>query len=276
MMNRSTCPIIVGGCHRSGTSLVRRILDAHSRIHCGPEVKFFRDFYGDYLHDPLSHARFVQSARAILADSDLLEILGHAFIRVHERAAERAQKPRWADKTPENVLYLDQWERLLGSDWLLVHVVRHPLDTLASIKEAPFRRTLPPSIDEQIAWFRRYTEAGLHFRSLHPHRYVGVVYEHLVSEPQAAIAELMRGSGEQFEAGQLSFNESPHQTGLEDPKVAYTDGIHGHSVGRWRAVLTEDERGQISDTCESLWRRIDPENRFGYSALQSGSEPQRT
>jgi hypothetical protein len=46
-------PITIGGFYRSGTSLLRRILDSHSRIHCGPEVKFTRDFFGDYPHDPL-------------------------------------------------------------------------------------------------------------------------------------------------------------------------------------------------------------------------------
>ena len=50
-MSRNTWPIIVGGCHRSGTSLVRRLLNAHSRIYCGPEVKFFRDFFKDERDD---------------------------------------------------------------------------------------------------------------------------------------------------------------------------------------------------------------------------------
>ena len=33
-------PIFVIGCFRSGTSLLRRILDSHSRIACPPESKF--------------------------------------------------------------------------------------------------------------------------------------------------------------------------------------------------------------------------------------------
>ncbi len=37
MSERSKWPIVVGGCLRSGTSLVRRLLDSHTRIHCGPE-----------------------------------------------------------------------------------------------------------------------------------------------------------------------------------------------------------------------------------------------
>src|SRR6266700_7471909 len=100
-MRRSSWPIVVGGCHRSGTSLVRRLLDSHSRIHCGPEVKFFRDFYGDYFDDPLDHLRFTRSARSLLGEDELLEVVGRAFVLLHERAAHRAGKQRWADKVPE-------------------------------------------------------------------------------------------------------------------------------------------------------------------------------
>src|SRR3712207_6523404 len=119
---RNTWPIIVGGCHRSGTSLLRRMLDAHSRIHCGPEVKFFRDFFGDYAADPLRHLRFTTSARLAFPQVDLLGILGRAFLELHRAAASLAGKPRWADKNPENVLYLGEWQRLLADEWLLVHV----------------------------------------------------------------------------------------------------------------------------------------------------------
>ena len=37
-------PIIIGGFYRSGTTLFRRLIDSHSRIHCGPEVKYFEDY----------------------------------------------------------------------------------------------------------------------------------------------------------------------------------------------------------------------------------------
>ncbi|MGV8838302.1 sulfotransferase, partial [Cellvibrio sp.] len=45
-------PIIIGGFYRSGTSLVRRLLDSHSKIYCGPEVKFWPDLYADYKDGP--------------------------------------------------------------------------------------------------------------------------------------------------------------------------------------------------------------------------------
>jgi len=36
-------PIFVVGCHRSGTTLFRLILDSHPAISCGPETRFLAD-----------------------------------------------------------------------------------------------------------------------------------------------------------------------------------------------------------------------------------------
>jgi hypothetical protein len=252
-------PIIVGGCHRSGTSLVRRILDAHSRIHCGPEVKFFRDFFNDYFDDPLRHLRFATSARALLPEADLLDVLGRAFVTLHERAAARAGKPRWADKNPENVLYLNEWNRLLGDRWVFIHVVRNPLDTLASMEERRFPLSLPPTLDGRADFYRRYTEAGLRFADAHPSRCIRVRYEHLTQTPETALGGLMTWLSEAVEPAQFAFNSVAHQTGLEDPKIAHTSGIHTESVGRWRNTFTPDQADAIWSRTGDLWRMIDPE-----------------
>jgi hypothetical protein len=228
--DRADWPIVVGGCHRTGTSLVRRLLDAHSRIHCGPEVPFFREFYGDYRDDPLAHLRFATAARSVLPENDLLDLLGHAFIEIHMQAARRQGKARWADKAPENVLYLSGWARLLGEDWLFVHVVRSPLDTIASMKERPFPLTLPPDLGGRVALYRRCAEAGLEFGATNADRCRFVVYEELVAEPERVVAELMAWLGETFERAQLGFNDVPHQEGLEATK--------------------------------DMWPRFDPEGRF--------------
>jgi hypothetical protein len=254
----SRWPIVVGGCHRSGTSLTRRILDAHPRIHCGPEVPFFRDFYGDYREDALEHLRFSTTVRSMLPEDELLDVLGHAFVEVHERAARSAGKARWADKAPENVLYLRQWQSLLGDDWYLVHVVRNPLDTVASM-EGRFPLTLPPDLEGRISFYRRYTEAGLAFGDRHLSRYRLFVYEALCESPDSAIRELMTSLGEERDPRQLRFNESGHATGLEDPKVSGTTTVHADSIGRWRSVLTQAGAETVWDRTRDLWARIDPE-----------------
>lgn len=251
-------PIVVGGCYRSGTSLVRRILDAHPRIHCGPEVKFFRDLRGDWVEDPIGHVRFMASARSLASDDDLLEVLGAAFVELHERAARTAGKPRWADKSPENVVFLDDWRRLLGDRWLFVHVVRNPLDTLGSIAEQRFPVSIPAGLDARIDLYLAYLRAGLDFAAANPDRYVRVVYEQLAGAPEATVRALMAGLGESFDPGQLAFNAQPHEVGLEDPKIADTDAVHRASVGRWRELLTAAEAELIAARTAADWALVEP------------------
>jgi hypothetical protein len=237
------------------------MLDAHPRIHCGPEVTFMRDFYRDYLEDPLDHLRFSTTARSILEEEELFDVLGDAFIEVHERAAARAGKSRWADKAPENVLYLDRWQRLLGDEWYVVHVVRNPLDTLASM-EGRFPLTLPPDLDRKIDFYRRYVESGLTFGERHPTRYRVLVYEALCAEPGDTLGELMAWLGESLDSRQLAFNDVPHQPGLEDASVAATQEVHTRSLGRWSSVLSEEAANHIWSRTRDLWARIDPEGRY--------------
>jgi hypothetical protein len=252
-------PIIVGGCHRSGTSLLRRILNAHSRIFCGPEVKFFVDFYSARLsQDPYPHLRFLRSARGLVPEAELFEILGRAFIMLHQRAAARAGKPRWADKNPENVIYLSDWGRLLDGHFVFVHVVRHPLDTLASIKEADFPVAVPRGLQERVAFYRQYVAAGLDFARACPDRYYRVRYESLVRSPEPVLTELMGWLGEAFEPSQLAFNERPQGFGLEDPKIARTSTIHTESVHRWPSILTPLEVRIAWQETKSLWALVAP------------------
>jgi hypothetical protein len=257
-------PIIVGGCHRSGTSLVRRILNAHSRIHCGPEIKFLRDFFSDYLNDPLAHARFFSTARSVLPEDEVFRVAGKAFIEIHELAARRAGKTRWADKNPENAVYLQQWRQLLGDEWVFVHVIRNPLDTLASIKEARFPLVIPADLDSRISFYLRYLEAGLDFGRAHPNRYRPLIYEELVSAPDRCVGSLMQWLGEAFEPDQMDFNRVAHQAGLEDPKVAGTDRVHSESMGRWRQTLTLEEAREIASRCLGSWSRVDPADDYRW------------
>jgi hypothetical protein len=255
---RNSWPIVVGGCYRSGTSLVRRLLNAHPRIHCGPEVTFFRDFFGAYLNDPIHHARFTTTARSILPEAELLTILGRAFVALHERAAALAEKPRWADKTPDNILFLNEWHKLLGERWLFVHVVRNPLDVLASIKEAVFPWTIPPQLEARIELYCRCLSAGIDFGALYPDRCYRVFYEKIVQSPESTLSDLMAWLGEEPEPGQLLFNDRPQQAGLEDPKIAGTTGIHRASFHRWHTILAAEEAETIWQSTRELWALVDP------------------
>ncbi len=242
-MGARSLPIIVGGALRSGTTLVRRLLDSHSRIHCGPEIKFFRDFYGNYLNDDHAHVRLFASARKFgFPETELLALFGGAFVAMHERAATIAGKPRWADKNPENVLYLRDWHTLLPDGFLFVHVVRNPFDVLASLNEADFHRTVPTDFRGKVEMYRKFRQAGDAYCLAHVATSHTLSYEQLAAEPEKTVTALLGFLGEDYEPNILTEYAAPERgSGIEDPKVRKTLRIHTESVGRWRRDLSDEE-----------------------------------
>lgn len=227
-------PVIIGGFYRSGTSLLRRILDSHSGIHCGPEVKFMRDFFGDYPHDPLAHVRLFATARTYgLPEDHLLATFGRAFVTFHEEAAAAAGKARWADKAPENVLFLDAWRTVLPAGFRFIELVRDPLDALTSLDEIGFPKTVPASLADRVALYAHFREAGTRQLRNWPKSSIQVSYESLVTSPQRTVQALMDWLGEPFEANMLQAINSPERRrGIEDPKAHLHATVHAHSVGR--------------------------------------------
>ena len=241
MQQENRCPIIIGGFYRSGTTLLRRLLDSHPNICCGPEVKFFRDFYGNYLKDDLAHIRLFSTIRTTgLDDGTLLEIFGKAFITCHELASRRSGKSRWADKNPENVLYLDQWYTLFNGDFIFVNVIRNPLDTLASLNEAGFKKTIPKKFVQKVALFDEYLDKAFSFIDTHPDMSFTLRYEDLVTNPQEVLSTLLVYLGEPYDEVMLrDFFSHDRKSGIEDRKVAKTRSIHSHSIGRWKKDLSK-------------------------------------
>jgi hypothetical protein len=125
-----------------------------------------------------------------------------------------------------------------------------------------FNDAMPLNLEARIAFYRRYTEAGLEFGSRCPERYRRVTYEELAARPEPVVRELMEWLREPFEPEQLRINQAIHQRGLGDPKVEATDQIHAESIGRWKKILTRDEAEEIAGACALLWSGIDPERKW--------------
>lgn len=259
---RSNIPIIVGGPHRSGTSLIRRLLHSHPNIYCGPEVKFFEDFFKSVDASPKADYSFMHTACSMVSPDILFDILGHAFIQIHEKAALKHNKSRWADKCPENILFLGKWEKLLGDQWLFLHVARNPLDTLASQNEIKFDRVLPLPLSEKIKVYVSYHKAGLDFQKKYPDRYYRIVYEDLTTNPFQTIRDMDTWLGESFSFSQLDLSTSKFQQGIEDPKIAFTNSVHSNSTNNFISRLNSQEIKLITMETQSIWKTLDTNNRF--------------
>ncbi|MFD2113210.1 sulfotransferase family protein [Thiorhodococcus fuscus] len=257
-------PIILGGFYRSGTTLLRRLLDAHPAVHCPSELKFFRDVLGEYADDPYGHLRFFNACRVLpLSETERIALLGRAYVSLREASAQRLGKRRWADKEPENARYLPQWEQVLGEGFVYVHVLREPLDVFASLREMRFEKSLSPVLANQLGQYRLNGEAALHFAAKAPERFYCLHYESIAEQPKAIMKELLAWLGLEPDRSLLdAFNAPERGRGLEDPKIDKTHDIHAESIGRGGRELDMEIQNAIRREVGAL-----------YSALSDFARP---
>src|SRR5689334_19471746 len=94
-------PIFIVGCQRSGTTLLRLMLDSHSAIACGPETRFLRAF------EPITGDEWDRISRFGQPREYWLEKIADFFGSFQEEYARSRGKRRWADKSPLYALHLD-------------------------------------------------------------------------------------------------------------------------------------------------------------------------
>ncbi|MBU4260896.1 MAG: sulfotransferase [Proteobacteria bacterium] len=245
-------PIIIGGFYRCGTTLLRRLLDSHSQIHCPPEIKFFRDLRLEFQDDPYAHLRFFTTVRSLPASTeDLLDTIGQGYLALRQRIADRLGKPIWADKDPENALYLEQWRMLLPAGFRYIHMARYPLDMLASAREAGFVKSLPSEPEAVLDRWLTNCRAARHHMEQWPDDSLLLRYDDLVRAPVETLQHLFSWLELPFEPEILDLFADPARgTGIEDQKTLQFSSIHGASVGRGAREFRPDEARRLLTCCQ--------------------------
>lgn len=186
-------PLIIGGMHRSGTSLTANTLQA-AGLDIGQRLM------GPYPGNPRGHFEdldFVdlhqQALRANgLPDHGLVPDPGSPRLDDSSRAqalhliATRAANARpWGFKDPRTALFLDCWNTLLPTArWLLVF--RHPFACADSLsrRDDPASRLSPT--DALRVW-THYNSALLTFAQAHSSRVLLIDIETLISAPRRVL-----------------------------------------------------------------------------------------
>lgn len=113
--------------------------------------------------------------------------IGSAAGIIFRAYARRFGKPRWGDKRPAYILYLDVllW---MFPDAQIIHIVRDGRDCTASMKEADWFRG---HIDKGIfQWVRSMSAAERAARALRPDQFHELCYEDLVTDPEAELRKI--------------------------------------------------------------------------------------
>jgi hypothetical protein len=198
MPERPPFPFIVGS-GRSGTTLLRLMLEGHPDLAIPPESYFpislrrrepryaSADGFNldQYAEDLLGNVRFRDWAlddRAVRSRLTGVEPIDYAeaIRRTFALYAERKGKPRYGDKTPLFIMRIDELSKMFP-EARFVHVIRDGRDVALSIHEMAWGPSRMPAL--AAFWAQRIRKGWSAGRALGAHRYMELRYEDLVEDP---------------------------------------------------------------------------------------------
>jgi hypothetical protein len=230
-------PIVVLGVSRSGTTLLKEILDRHSQVAIPTESYFIPQLWDRYGPRP--------DREAILGDLDRLarvrewgvsadDVRGRvsaepAFAEVvdavYRAYADGRGKPRYGDKTPSYMQNLDLLDRV-WPDARFVHIVRDGRDAALSFvamrRRPRFNWARPRGLGDFACQWDHEVRAARQFGSnAADGRYLELRYEDLVAEPEPRMRAVCDFLGLAFEPAMLEYHREIDATTLEDhPRLA--------------------------------------------------------
>jgi hypothetical protein len=240
-------PCFLIGVYRSGTTLLRFVLDSHSNIAVPPETNFL------YELAQMWHSEWVKKGLAGAGvDKECMKSLLKTFASgVLDNYASAKEKGRWIDKTPAYTDILDFLDYLYSEDCKYIMLYRHGLDvadSLAGIYEknvlgGPAKIYADKMNGSPKAIFARYwaeqCEKMLAFEDAHANQCHRIYYEQYASDPEKHLPPLFEFLGEAWEPDVLKYNEKQHDFGLQDSHIESTSTFSPRS-GAYKNWSKED------------------------------------
>lgn len=257
---------------RSGSTLLTRMLGAHSAITSPPEPHLltplahlgFYDRVEQAPYDPIIAQRGAREIVAALpgGEEDYLRALRAYTDSIYARLLEPTGCRLLLDKTPAYALVLDFAARLYPKARYVV-LTRNPMAVWSSFVSSFFDG------DHEVAHahnplLERYVPAVARFLRESPVPIHHIRYEDLVADPEAHMRRLSDFLGVEFEPGTVDYGSSAEGSaesakGLGDPiTVASETRPTTKSLDRWAADMAGDP-GKVAQAEQILARLTDPD-----------------
>ena len=234
-------PGFVVGVYRSGTTLLRFVLDSHPNIAVPPETNFLVGVAALLSDEWYRKGLAGVGVDEVGLNARLRDFAGGIF----DAYALAKGKRRWFDKTPSYVDILDRIDALFGPECRYIMLYRHGLDVATSmtrmqggdVSRGPGKRYVhlyPASARLcNAAFWADQCEKMLSFEAAHPGQCVRLLYEDLSTEPARHLPPMFAFLGEPWDPAVLRFAETPHDYGLQDYKVLETKRFEPN-IGTWK------------------------------------------
>jgi hypothetical protein len=267
-------PLLILGVRRSGTTLLRVMLDRHSQLAVPDETYFVPQLADRHLRT-VDADEFLDDVRRVVDWDIPLERIqsrlrdgmpvGEAIGTVYAVYAEERGKRRWGDKTPMYMQNLRLLERLFP-DALFVHLIRDGRDAALSFLAVPrgiMTETWmqPRTAAAFAAQWRTEVGAARRLGRRVGARYLEVRYEDLVGDVEPVLQRICSFAGLEYEpamtdyAGNVDVSAKPHQQRLMQPPT--------RGVRDWRKEMPPDDAVEFERVAGDLLRGL------GYETSRS-------
>jgi len=271
-------PVFIVGAGRSGTTLVRSLLSAHSRMVVTPETYFLSNaegYGGLNQRDParceafwrsyVTNQRFLnlevepERCQQIAAQCSTHDGMAALFLGTLEAYRERHGKPRIGEKTPNHVRFVSS---ILANfpDARVLIMQRDPRAVVASQLRMPWSSYHAPSLKRGLILHTRFHRVAWHalvwnhiYARILPgirndQRVHVVKYEDLVKEPAPMLQVVCEFLGETFEETMLT-----ERSKSTVPEFAALDNLESR-MRAWTIEHHQRSLQAIDGTALDAWK----------------------
>jgi Sulfotransferase family len=254
---RADRPLFIGGLMKSGTSLLRVLLGQHPNLFASFETHWYEPEVCEGWADPNSRRMHYLLQFFELSEADYTALVvskradpAREFIDiVFDYCAARADKKRWAEKTPDNIRHYSLIRRIWPTA-KLIHVTREYRDCFASWKT---RRG--DTLEAFLASARSaYGDIGA-LLGKDDDGYLEVDHDELVRAPEQAMRRVLAFAELDWSpacaALDLSATRDERKKIIEvvgkdsHTNVSLSRPIFSDAIGQWRTMLTSNEVRRI-------------------------------
>ena len=222
-------PIFIVGEPRTGTTLLDRIIGAHSAVTSAGELRHL----GFALRQVTGASEPRQFTAGLLRSAVSADVaaVGDAYLA---SISGLRDAPRISDKLPFNYLYLPLIVAALPGAKIL-HMMREPMDTCFAIYKQHFADAYLYSYDQQelARHYVRYAHLMKTWRERLPARFLDVSYEDLVNNTETVARHVCEYLDLPWEENCLRYYDD---TGTVTTASAaqVREAPHDRSIGRWQ------------------------------------------
>jgi Sulfotransferase family len=207
--------VFVGGAPRSGTTLMQNMLNSHPGVFGGPEFLHLARIVA--LRNALRTSAEDEAIDAFVSPARVDRLIRGLIEEMLLPLADRHGAPLLSEKTPSNALVFDDLLALFPQA-RCIFVLRDPRAVVASMlavgdraaaagtRTQPFTRSLRAA----VRYVRECLEAAFAAEAAHPGRILTVIYEALVTEPEAATRRVCGFLGLDWDAAMLAPGAAEH------------------------------------------------------------------